>query len=130
LDQLLEKRKTPLDTVVEFAIDEELLVRRITGRLFHLASGRSYHEEFHPPRKPMTDDVTGEPLVKRADDNEATLRKRLDVYKKQTSPLVEYYSKRGIHTRVDAALPMADVSKKIDALFTRFTQAKDRVMFV
>ena len=60
LDGLLEKRKTPLDRVIEFAIDDSLLVRRITGRLFHLASGRSYHEEFHPPKVEMTDDVTGE----------------------------------------------------------------------
>lgn len=55
---MLEKRKTSLDAVIEFGIDDSLLVRRITGRLVHPASGRSYHEEFHPPRKPMTDDVT------------------------------------------------------------------------
>lgn len=54
---MLEKRKTSLDAVIEFGIDDSLLVRRITGRLVHPASGRSYHEEFHPPRKPMTDDV-------------------------------------------------------------------------
>lgn len=57
MDQLLEKRNTALDAVVEFGIDDNLLVRRITGRLIHQASGRSYHEEFHPPKKPMTDDV-------------------------------------------------------------------------
>lgn len=58
LDQLLEKRHTGLDAVIEFGIDDNLLVRRITGRLVHPASGRSYHEEFHPPRKSMTDDVS------------------------------------------------------------------------
>ena len=58
LDGLLEARKTPLDAVVEFRIDDSLLVRRITGRLFHKPSGRSYHEEFNPPKKPMTDDVS------------------------------------------------------------------------
>ena len=58
LDDLLEKRKRPLDVVVEFAIDDSLLVRRITGRLFHKPSGRSYHEEFNPPKIPMTDDVS------------------------------------------------------------------------
>lgn len=57
LDELLEKRKTKLDSVIEFAIDDSLLVRRITGRLIHQASGRSYHKEFHPPKSPMTDDV-------------------------------------------------------------------------
>lgn len=58
LDQLLTKRKTQLDAVVEFRIDDSLLVRRITGRLIHPASGRSYHEEFHPPKRFMTDDVS------------------------------------------------------------------------
>lgn len=57
LDELLERRKTGLDAVIEFGIDDSLLVRRITGRLIHTPSGRSYHEEFHPPRKSMTDDV-------------------------------------------------------------------------
>lgn len=58
LDHLLEKRKTGLDAVIEFGIDDSLLVRRITGRLIHPASGRSYHDEFHPPKKSMTDDVS------------------------------------------------------------------------
>lgn len=57
LDQLLETRKSKLDSVIEFGIDDNLLVRRICGRLFHPASGRSYHEEFHPPREYMKDDV-------------------------------------------------------------------------
>ena len=57
LDSLLEKRKQKLDSVIEFGIDDNLLVRRITGRLFHIKSGRSYHEEFNPPKVPMTDDV-------------------------------------------------------------------------
>lgn len=64
LDHLLEKRKTGLDAVIEFGIDDSLLVRRITGRLIHTASGRSYHEEFHPPKKAMTDDVSPKRLKK------------------------------------------------------------------
>lgn len=58
LDELLTKRKTALDSVVEFGIDDSLLVKRITGRLIHKPSGRSYHTEFGPPKKPMTDDVS------------------------------------------------------------------------
>lgn len=58
LDGLLEKRRTSLDAVIEFGIDDNLLVRRITGRLIHVVSGRSYHEEFHPPKKAMADDVS------------------------------------------------------------------------
>ena len=60
LDELLEKRNQKLDAVVEFKIDDNLLVRRITGRLIHKKSGRSYHEEFNPPKVPMTDDITGD----------------------------------------------------------------------
>merc|ERR1711962_1764598 len=104
LDEMLDKRSQKLDSVIEFGIEDSLLVRRITGRLFHLASGRSYHEEFHPPKVEMTDDVTGEPLVRRADDNVEALQKRLNAYHAQTSLLVYYYSKKGIHTAVDAAL--------------------------
>lgn len=83
MDDLLDKRKTPLDAVAEFSINDELLVRRITGRLFHLGSGRSYHLEFNPPKVKMTDDITGEPLVKRSDDNEEVLRKRLNIFHEQ-----------------------------------------------
>ncbi|KDN41205.1 Adenylate kinase 1, partial [Rhizoctonia solani AG-8 WAC10335] len=77
LDGMLAERKEKLDHVVELKIDDQLLVSRITGRLIHLASGRTYHKEFNPPKKPMTDDVTGEPLIQRSDDNAETLRKRL-----------------------------------------------------
>ncbi|KAJ8923854.1 hypothetical protein NQ315_010436 [Exocentrus adspersus] len=119
LDDLLDKRNTHLDAVVEFGIDDSLLVRRITGRLIHPSSGRSYHEEFAPPKKPMTDDVTGEPLIKRSDDNVDALKKRLSAYHTQTKPLVDYYQIRGIHYRIDAAKPIADVFKSIDSIFLR-----------
>merc|ERR1711915_647226 len=98
-----------LDSVIEFSIDDSLLVRRITGRLFHKPSGRSYHEEFYPPKVPMTDDITGEPLIRRSDDNPETLIKRLDAYHKQTSPLVDYYARKGIHTAIDASRPANEV---------------------
>ncbi|EPB77908.1 adenylate kinase [Ancylostoma ceylanicum] len=130
LDALLEKRKQPLDTVVEFEIDDRLLERRITGRLFHIKSGRSYHEEFNPPKVPMKDDVTGEPLVRRSDDNVEALRKRMAVYHNMTTPLVGYYQKRGIHTTVDASKSMADVSLKLDQIFAKMTVRKDKVAYV
>lgn len=72
---MLEKRNQNLDAVIEFNIDDSLLIRRITGRLIHKPSGRSYHEEFHPPKVEMTDDITGEPLERRADDNVDALKK-------------------------------------------------------
>lgn len=119
LDELLEKRKTGLDAVVEFAIDDSLLVRRITGRLIHPSSGRSYHEEFHPPKISMRDDITGEPLIRRSDDNAAALKKRLESYHKQTRPLVNYYSLRGLHFKVDASKSSSDVFANIDSIFMR-----------
>ncbi|KAK5974528.1 adenylate kinase [Trichostrongylus colubriformis] len=131
LDNLLEKRREPLDAVVEFQIDDSLLERRITGRLFHLKSGRSYHTDFNPPKEPMKDDVTGEPLVRRSDDNLEALRKRLSVYHSMTTPLVGYYQKRGIHTAVDASKSMSDVSLKLDQIFAKVALRQEaRVSFV
>ncbi|XP_026473227.1 adenylate kinase [Ctenocephalides felis] len=123
LDGLLAKRNTPLDAVIEFNIDDSLLVKRITGRLIHQASGRSYHEEFHPPKKPMTDDITGEPLIRRSDDNAEALKKRLVTYHAQTKPLISYYSLQGLHNKVDASQAASDVFAKIDSIFLR-KQAK------
>jgi len=103
LDSMIEARKEKLDNVIELQIADQLLISRITGRLIHPASGRTYHREFSPPKKPMTDDVTGEPLIQRSDDNVDTLRKRLLAFHSQTGPVVEYYKKQGIWTGVDAA---------------------------
>jgi hypothetical protein len=108
--------------VVEFKIDDGLLVRRITGRLVHKKSGRSYHDEFNPPKVPMTDDVTGEPLERRADDNVDALKKRLDQYHKQTTPLVDYYANKNLHHELDATLPPAEVSRKMTSIFDNFIQ--------
>lgn len=117
LDDLLDKRHTGLDAVVEFAIDDSLLVRRITGRMIHLKSGRSYHDEFHPPKVPMKDDLTGEPLMRRSDDNAEALKKRLEAYHLQTRPLASYYALRGIHYKVDAAQSASRVFENIDDIF-------------
>lgn len=129
LDHLLQKRNAALDAVMEFAIDDELLVRRVTGRLVHPGSGRSYHEEFHPPKKSMTDDFTGEPLIRRSDDNATALKKRLESYHKQTKPLAHYYTVKGIHYRIDASKPADEV---FDVLVKKFTslKMKDKVMFI
>src|SRR5690606_15677250 len=70
LDEMLRANRQELTKVLEFSIDDEVLVRRITGRLIHKASGRSYHVLFRPPKVPMTDDETGEPLMQRPDDKE------------------------------------------------------------
>ena len=80
-----------LDFVIEIEVADAEILRRMSGRRVHLASGRSYHIDFNPPKVTGQDDLTGEPLVQRADDNEATVKARLDVYHAQTKPLVKYY---------------------------------------
>lgn len=83
-----------IDRVIEIAVDDEEIVRRMSGRRVHPASGRSYHVVFNPPRVPDVDDETGEALVQRDDDREDTVRNRLHVYHEQTEPLISFYSQR------------------------------------
>ncbi len=109
LDEMLSERKTPLQKAIELQIEDELLVSRITGRLVHPASGRSYHKLFNPPKAEMKDDVTGEPLIQRSDDNADALKKRLVTYHKQTEPIVDYCKKTGILSGVDASQAPANV---------------------
>jgi len=84
-----------LDRVVEIAVDDEAIVKRMSGRRMHDASGRVYHVENNPPKVAGKDDVTGEPLVQREDDKEETVRKRLRIYHEQTEPLVNFYKNIG-----------------------------------
>jgi len=104
LDYLMEQRKEKLDAVIQFDIEDSQLIQRICKRLFHLPSGRSYHEDFAPPKYPGVDDITGEPLVRRSDDNITTLSKRLLAYHEQTQPLIQYYSSQNILGKIDASL--------------------------
>jgi len=85
--------EVPLDYVVEIDVPDAAIIERMSGRRVHVASGRTYHIVYNPPKVPGKDDVTGEDLVQRPDDREDTVRKRLDVYRAQTKPLVEYYAK-------------------------------------
>lgn len=80
-----------IDHILNIDVDDEEIVRRLSGRRIHPASGRVYHVDYQPPKTPDTDDVTAEPLVQREDDREDTVRKRLSVYHDQTEPLVKYY---------------------------------------
>jgi len=80
-----------IDNVVEIDVADEEIVKRMSGRRVHPGSGRTYHVIFNPPKEAGKDDVTGEELVQRVDDNEATVRDRLKVYHEQTAPLVDYY---------------------------------------
>lgn len=89
--QALKAAEVRLDHVIELAVPDDEIILRITGRRVHPASGRVYHTQFHPPKQPHIDDVTCEPLIQRDDDKEDIVRKRLQVYHKQTSPLIDYY---------------------------------------
>jgi adenylate kinase len=92
----------PIDFVVEIDVADAEIVKRMSGRRVHPASGRTYHVDFNPPKVSGRDDVTGEPLIQRDDDKEETVRKRLEVYHEQTEPLVDYYSKWSINGSRDA----------------------------
>ena len=88
----MKEAAVPIDAVVDINVPDEEIIKRMSGRRVHLASGRTYHLIFNPPKEPGKDDKTGEPLIQRDDDKEETVRKRLDVYHAQTEPLVAYYS--------------------------------------
>lgn len=90
--QAMKDAGIPIDYVVEIDVADSEIVKRMSGRRVHLASGRTYHVVFNPPKVAGKDDVTGEDLVQRGDDAEETVLKRLSVYHDQTKPLVEYYT--------------------------------------
>lgn len=99
----------PLDCVLEIDVPDDEIIARMSGRRVHPASGRTYHVKFNPPKVPDRDDASGEPLIQREDDREATVRERLEIYRRQTRPLLEYY--RGWAASGDARAPrLASIS--------------------
>jgi adenylate kinase len=91
-----------VDAVVEIDVDDAEIIKRMAGRRVHLASGRTYHVLYNPPKVADHDDETGEGLIQREDDKEDTVRKRLDIYHQQTEPLVNYYSSWASSGKADA----------------------------
>ena len=91
--EALRTQGVDLDYVMEIDVPDEEIIKRMSGRRVHTASGRTYHVVFNPPKVAGKDDVTGEDLIQREDDKEETVKKRLEVYHSQTKPLVEFYSK-------------------------------------
>ena len=102
-----------IDAVILFTLPDEEIVKRLTGRRVHKPSGRTYHILFSPPKVPGKDDVTGEELIQRGDDSEDSIRNRLDVYRKQTQPLVDFYRKKNLLKEVDAGPGPDEVYKKL-----------------
>jgi len=113
LKHLLNKNNTSLDGVFLFDIPETELVKRVTGRRVHPASGRVYHTEFSPPKTPGVDNVTGEQLVHRKDDTEEIFKKRYAAFQHNTIPVISYYDKENLLHRLDATKPPDDVSKEL-----------------
>jgi len=108
---------SPINYVIDIDVPEDEVVKRLTGRRIHPASGRTYHLAFQPPHHPGLDDITGEPLVQRPDDNEETVRNRLAVYRQQTSPLQHYYqqpSRTPVHyLKVDGRGEVKEITQRI-----------------
>lgn len=113
--EALERENIDVDCVVEIAVADEEILRRMSGRRVHPASGRTYHVAFNPPRTEGKDDVTGEDLVQRDDDRKEIVAKRLAVYHEQTAPLVAYYREAGgvRYIEVDGARDVAAVREDV-----------------
>jgi adenylate kinase len=116
--QAMKDAGVVVDFVLEFAVPDEEIVKRMSGRRVHSGSGRTYHVVFNPPKVEGKDDVTGEDLVIRADDEETTVRKRLDVYHQQTAPLIGFYGKEADagntrYVKIDGTQPVDLVSKQL-----------------
>lgn len=116
----------PIDAVIEIKVDPEVIVARLSQRRVHLASGRTYHLQHNPPKVADQDDVTGEALIQRDDDQAETIRHRLNIYDKQTAPLVAYYRQLAnsgkadapAFYQVDGAQSMAEVTAAIQKILS------------
>ena len=123
LDEMLQRSGQHIDCVIAIQVDEEAVVRRIGGRRFHLASGRSYHVEFNPPKVANRDDKTGEELVQRDDDNEETVRARLKTYAEQTAPLSDHYRKQNLLKTIDGMGNPKEVYQRLRESLMEFKPA-------
>ena len=102
-----------IDAVLAFDVPDAKLVERISGRRVHVASGRSYHVVFNPPKVEGVDDVTGEPLIQRKDDTPEVLEKRLAEYHNKTAPIIDYYGQKGLVKSIQADAPIENVWTQI-----------------
>lgn len=102
-----------IDAAIEFSISEDEVIKRLSGRRVCPSNGHIYHIIFNPPKKQGFDDETGEPLVQRDDDKEEAIKNRLDVYHKQTEPLIAYYKQKGLLRSFDASISSKHVADEI-----------------
>jgi adenylate kinase len=120
LDGMLDERADTLDVVLELVVDDDEVVRRLSGRRTCRRCGHVWHLDFDPPATAGTCDRCGGELFQRDDDSELTIRHRLEVYADQTSPLIGYYGDRGLLRGVDAAGPVEDVTERAINALRRF----------
>tara|TARA_Y100000590_G_C15689911_1_gene1003033 strand:- start:1371 stop:2015 length:645 start_codon:yes stop_codon:yes gene_type:complete len=109
LDELLKSLGSPLNRVLIINVEDQKIIKRMSGRRVHMQSGRVYHITFNPPKKENKDDITGEPLTIRNDDKEETVKNRLSIYHTTTSPLIEFYSKNNILKNINGEGNIEDV---------------------
>ncbi len=115
LDKMLAEKGMKLDAVIVLDVDDEALVERITGRFTCAKCGKGYHEKFERPKVDgVCDECGSTEFTRRADDNEETVRQRLEAYHEQTAPLIAYYEKAGIVKKVDGMAPIDEVTKQIE----------------
>jgi adenylate kinase len=115
----MQSRNIDVEYVLEIAVDDGEIIKRMGGRRVHLASGRTYHVEFNPPNVEGKDNETGEDLIQREDDQEATVRKRLEVYHTQTEPLVDFYTKLAESTDGSVKYRKVDGIGNVDKIVER-----------
>ncbi len=117
LDQMLTEKGLQLDSVIEMQVDEEALVERITGRYACAACGAGYHDRFQQPKVAgVCDNCGGTEFLRRDDDNEQTVRSRLDAYRAQTAPILPYYADKGVLKTVDGMASIDEVCGQIAAI--------------
>jgi len=110
----LDQAGVSIDLVIYLKILEEQIIERMSGRRIHLASGRSYHTTFNPPKVDGKDDLTGEDLIQRSDDKPEVIKKRLEVYFNETEPMLDFYNNKGMKFyEIDASEPVKAVTEKI-----------------
>lgn len=134
--EALKEAGINLDHVVEIAVDDNEIVKRISGRRIHPGSGRVYHVEYNPPQQEGIDDVTGEPLILRDDDREEIIRKRLEIYHQQTEPVIEFYKEWDVYPQSGSSSMRAHAKApsfcripgtgSVDAIFQRILSAVEK----
>lgn len=123
LDRVLRKQELGLDAAVYFSVRDTTILLRLTGRRVCRAAGHIYHEQYNPPKVPGICDIDGSPLYQRDDDREETVRHRLEVYKRETEPVVEYYRGHGVFETIDGEAELEETYHRLLDLVKARSQA-------